>query len=811
MILNYIKTAYRSLLKNKGFTTINILGLSLGLVSCLLIILYVVDELSYDRYNVNANRIYRVNEDLKLGENNVLYAVCMPPLAQALKNDFPYVENTVRLKNGGSRHVKKGNVSILEDKTAFADPSLFSVFTLPMISGSPATALAEPNSVVLTETTAKKYFNSIDVVGKTLTFDNNNFYKVTGVIQDLPRQSHFNFDFFISMSTLPDSRSTEWLRSDYNTYVLFKNASDHKKLEAALPTFLNKYSGTQMQEQLKMSMAAFEKSGSFFRLNLTPLTDIHLKSNRSGELGANGTIQYVYIFSAIALFILLIACVNFMNLSTARSSNRAREVGVRKVLGAGRKQLIAQFLTESILVTFAAAVIAFIATQALLPAFNQIAGKDITINFQTLVWLIPALLVIVLVVGALAGSYPAFYLSAFNPVNVLKGKLSTGFKGSRLRSFLVVLQFSISIFLIIGTLVIYNQLSYIQNKDLGYNRNQVLVIQNTSELNNNNAAKIFKQEVKQLPGVTDATLTGYLPTSKSKNTAIFFKDASFDQKKALFPQTWEVDEDYIKTLEMKMVSGRSFSSQMLTDSSGIIINESAAKFLGLKDPLNKPLYRSNGGKQDLSNSKAYHIIGVVKDFNFSSLRDVVSPVVLVMAQNTGSLSIRASTNNLPALISQIQQKWNEVSPNIKMNFSFMDQDFDASYRAEQRMGTIFIVFTSLAIIIACLGLFGLAAYAAEQRTKEIGIRKVLGASVSAITTMLSIDFIKLVFIAIVISLPVGWFLMNKWLQDFAYRESIHWWVLALAGTTAILIALITIGFQSIKAALSNPVDSLRSE
>jgi len=811
MILNYIKTAYRSLLKNKGFTTINILGLSLGLVSCLLIIFYVVDELSYDRYNVNANRIYRVNEDLKLGENNVLYAVCMPPLAQTLKNDFPYVENTLRLKNGGSRHVKKGNVSILEDKTAFADPSLFSVFTLPMISGSPATALTEPNSVVLTETTAKKYFNSTNVVGKTLTFDDNNFYKVTGVIQDIPRQSHFNFDFFISMSTLPDSRSTEWLRSDYNTYVLFKSAADHKKLEAALPAFLNKYSGTQMQEQLKMSMTAFEKSGSFFRLNLTPLTDIHLKSNRSGELGANGTIQYVYIFSAIALFILLIACVNFMNLSTARSSNRAREVGVRKVLGSGRKQLIAQFLTESILVTFAATVIAFIATQALLPVFNQLAGKDILINFQTLVWLIPALLVIVLVVGALAGSYPAFYLSAFNPVNVLKGKLSTGFKGSRLRSFLVVLQFSISIFLIIGTLVIYNQLSYIQNKDLGYNRNQVLIIQNTSELNNNNAAKIFKQEVKQLPGITDATLTGYLPTSKSKNTAIFFKDASFDQKKALFPQTWEVDEDYIKTLEMKMVSGRSFSSQMLTDSSGIIINESAAKFLGLKDPLNKPLYRSNGGKQDLSNSKAYHIIGVVKDFNFSSLRDVVSPVVLVMAQNTGSLSIRVSTNNLPSLISQIQQKWNEVSPNIKMNFSFMDQDFDASYRAEQRMGTIFIVFTSLAIIIACLGLFGLAAYAAEQRTKEIGIRKVLGASVSAITTMLSIDFIKLVFIAIVISLPVGWFLMNKWLQDFAYRESIHWWVLALAGTTAILIALITIGFQSIKAAMSNPVNSLKSE
>ncbi|MDB5124594.1 MAG: cell division protein FtsX [Mucilaginibacter sp.] len=808
MIRNYIKTAYRSLLKNKGFTILNVLGLSLGLASCLLIILYVVDELSYDRYNTNADRIYRVNEDLKLGENNVLYAVCMPPLAQALKNDFPYVENAVRIKNAGSMHVKKGATNILETKIALADPSLFNVFTLPMINGSPATALAEPNCVVITESISKKYFNRTNVVGETLKL-NDSWYKIAGVIRDIPAQSHFNFDFFISMSSYPDSRSTEWLRSDYNTYVLFKDAIDHKKLETALPAFLNKYSGEQMQSELKMSMAAFEKGGSFFRLNLTPLTDIHLKSNRTGELGPNGTVQYVYMFSAIALFILLIACVNFMNLSTARSANRAREVGVRKVLGSSKKYLIAQFLTESILVTLVATIIAFITAIALLPAFNQLSGKEIAINSQTLTWLIPVLLAIVLIVGAMAGSYPAFYLSAFQPIDVLKGKLSAGFKGSGLRGFLVIMQFSISIFLIIGTLVIYNQLNYIQTKNLGYNRNQVLIVQNTFELNNQ--AKVFKQEIKQLPGVINATLTGFLPTSNWKNTSIFFKDAAFDQKKALFPQTWEVDEDYIKTLDMKMASGRSFSSQMLTDSSGIIINESAAKFLGLKDPLNKPLYRSKGGKQDISNSKEYHVIGVVKDFNFSSLRDVISPVVLVLAHNTGALSIRVNTKNLPALLSQMKEKWKALSPNVQMNFSFMDQDFDASYRTEQRVGKIFIVFTSLAIIIACLGLFGLAAYAAEQRTKEIGIRKILGASVAVIAGLLSFDFIKLVFIAMLISLPAGWFLMNKWLQDFAYRVNIQWWVLALAGFTAILIALITISFQSIKAALSNPVNSLRSE
>jgi len=809
MIRNYIKTAYRSLLKNRGFTLLNVLGLSLGLASCLLIIFYVVDELSYDRYNTKADRIYRVNEDLKLGENNVLYAVCMPPLAQTLKNDFPYVENTVRIKNAGSRHVKKGAENILENNIAFADPSLFDVFTLPMISGSRTAALAEPNSVVLTESAAKKYFNSTAVVGRTLTFDDKDFYKVTGVIKDIPRTSHFNFDFFISMSTFPDSRSDQWLRSDYNTYVLFKNAPDHKKLEAALPGFLNKYSGPQMQSQLKMNTTEFEKSGSYFRLNLTALTDIHLKSNRTGELGPNSSVQYVYIFSAIALFILLIACVNFMNLSTARSSNRAREVGVRKVLGSRRKYLVFQFLTESILITLVATLIAFFSAAVLLPAFNQLSGKNMVINGQMLTWLIPALGCIILIVGSLAGAYPALFLSGFQPIDVLKGKLSAGFKGGGLRSFLVVLQFSISIFLIVGTLVIHNQLNYIQSKDLGYNRNQVLIVQNAFELGNR--AQTFKQEVKQIPGVDDATLTGFLPTANQKNTSIFFKDASFDQKKALFPQTWEVDEDYIKTLDMKMAAGRSFSNEILTDSSGVIINEAAAKFLGLDNPLNKPLYRSNGGEQTVSNSKKYHIIGVVKDFNFASLRDVVSPMVLTMGHNTGALSVRINAKNIPALLSQIRDKWSGLSSNVRMNFSFMDQDFDATYRTEQRVGTVFIVFTTLAIIIACLGLFGLAAYAAEQRTKEIGIRKVLGASVSAITTMLSFDFIKLVLIAMLIALPAGWYLMNKWLQDFAYRVNIQWWVLALAGLTATIIAIITIGFQSIKAALSNPVNSLRSE
>ncbi|WPU91071.1 ABC transporter permease [Mucilaginibacter sabulilitoris] len=809
MIRNYIKTAIRSLLKNKGFTVINILGLALGLATCLLIVLYVVDELSYDRYNTKADRIYRVNEDLKLGDNKVEYAVCMPPLAKTLKTEYPYVENTVRLKNAGTSHVKKGSLNISENRVAFADPSLFDVFTLPMINGNPSSALAEPNSVVITETTALKYFNSTNVVGKTLLFNDNTLCKVTGVIKDIPKQSHFNFDFFISMSSFPDSRSNEWLRSDYNTYVLLKDASDAKKLEGAFPEFLKKYSGAQMLDQLNMSVDAFEKSGSYFRMNLIPLTAIHLHGHLSGELGANTTTQYIYIFSAIGIFILLIACVNFMNLSTARSSNRACEVGVRKVLGSPRKYLILQFLTESTLLTLLATIIAFLSTLLLLPAFNQLSGKEILITAQSLTWILPVLLFIVIFIGALSGSYPAFYLSAFQPVDVLKGKLTAGFKGGRLRSFLVVFQFSISIILIIGTLVVYNQLNYIQTKNLGYNRSQVLIVQNISELNTQ--AKIFKQEVKAIPGVINATMTGFLPTSHWSNTSIYFRDASLDQKRSIFPQSWDIDEDYMNTLDMKMAAGRSFSRDMQTDSSGIVLNEAAAKFLGFKDPLNKTIYRNQGGKHTLDNVKPYHIIGVVKNFNFSSLRDVVEPVVMTLGENNGALSIRVNTANLPALLSQIKDKWKNLSPNVQINYSFMDQEFDASYRSEQLTGKVAIILTSLAILIACLGLFGLAAYAAEQRTKEIGIRKVLGASVSAITGMLSKDFIKLVFIAILISSPLAWYLMSKWLQGFAYRIDISWWVLALAGIIALLIAIITVSFQSIKAAMANPVDSLKNE
>jgi putative ABC transport system permease protein len=807
MFKNYIKTAFRSLKKNKGFTLINVLGLALGLCVCMLIVFYVIDELGYDTYNTKADRIYRFNNEIKFGGNTNSYAVSPAPMAQTLLNDFPEVERAVRFRERGNFKVRKGDQNVQEHNILYADPQIFDVFTLPMLHGDPKTALNDEKSVVINETTAKKYFNTNDAVGKMLTLNDTLLYKVTGVIKDIPNQSHITFDFLLSMKGLQESKEDAWLSNNFNTYILLKPGASIEKLNAKLPAMVSKYVGGQIQAAVHMSYEQLEKAGSYFRLTTTPIRDIHLKSNRVGELRANGNIQYVYIFSIVAIFIFLISCVNLMNQINARSSKRARAVGVRKVLGSPRKYLIIQFLSESVMVTFIATVISVIGAWLLLPVFNQVADKELAFTAATFVWLLPILLVTVVVIGCLAGSYPAFFLSAFQPIDVLKGKLSSGFKGGFLRSFLVVFQFSISIFLIIGTLVIYHQLKFIQSKDLGYNREQVMLINDIEILGNQ--AKVLKEELRRLPGVVNTTMTGFVPTSKWRNSTTFFQDATLDTKKALSSQIWDVDEDYISTMGMKIIAGRAFSKAMKTDSSALIINEAAAKILGFKDPLNKELYQSmdNTAKK----LKVLHIIGVVKDFNFNTLRENITPVLFSLNESRGSIAVRINTANTTALLAQVKEKWHTLSPNQQMDYSFMDEDFENTYRTEQRMGNIFIAFTTMAIVIACLGLFGLAAYAAEQRTKEISIRKVLGASVSIIVGMLSKDFIKLVIIAILIASPIAWLSMQQWLQGFAYRDGIKWWIIAVAGGGAMLIAFITISFQSVKAALVNPVKSLKSE
>ncbi|MDN5286199.1 MAG: putative transport system permease protein [Mucilaginibacter sp.] len=796
MIRNYLKVAVRTLLKNKGFTFINILGLALGLATCLLIIFYVVDELSYDRYNTKYDRIYRVNTDLKYGGVLTSFAIVAPPVADALKSNFPEVENAVRISPAINIRFKKGEHDIAEDKVIYCDPGIFTVFTLPMIDGDPKTALNDPNSIVITESAAKKYFNKTTVVGQTLTINNDSIpHKITGVIKDMPVQSHFTANFFLSTLSQESARDKTFNHFNFSTYMLLKPGTDYKHLEAKLPALMRQWLSSSM------NIAKFEKGGNYIRLNLTSLKDIHLQSNRQRELGPNGNIQYIYIFSAIAIFILVLACINFMNLSTARSASRAREVGVRKVLGSSRGYLIGQFLSESLLVTFVATIIAVLTAWLLLPVFNQLSGKDMAVSAQTFTWLLPALLVIVVIVGVLSGSYPAFFLSAFQPVDVLKGQIATGFKGGKLRSFLVIFQFSISIFLIIGTLIIYNQLKYIQNKDLGFNRSQLLIVKNVNALNN---PKILKQEMKQIPGVVDATLSAYFPT----NFTHFPNSISSEHKSGLLAEYWSVDEDYLHTMGMHLSSGRGFSNQFSSDSLAMVINQTAANMLGLNnDALNKTLTTGQG-----TSTKTYHIIGIVKDFNFSSLRDNISPLVMVMNQDWRTwLCIKVNTKNLPAFLNQAEHTWKTLAPNLQFEYSFMDADFDAMYRTEQRMGNLFVIFTSLAIIIASLGLFGLAAYAAEQRNREIGIRKILGASVSNLVTMLSKDFIKLVFISIIIATPLAWLIMNKWLQGYAYRQNIQWWVFVVTALATVVIAFVTISFQSIKAAMANPVESLKNE
>ncbi|HVX26727.1 MAG TPA: ABC transporter permease [Parafilimonas sp.] len=805
MFKNYLKVALRNLWKNKAFSALNIVGLATGLAVCLLIVLYVVDELSYDKYNVNADRIYRLDADIYFNNTSAIFAVAPDPLAPALKRDFPDIEEEVRIDNQSDILVKKDNQNVQDHNAGFADSTFFKVFTVPMIHGNPATALKEPNSIVIDETTAKKYFNSTDVVGKTLVVDNTNYCKITGVIKDIPKQSHFHFHFIRPRGKDNDS----WLSNNTYNYVMVRPGVTKEKLQKDVDATINNYLGKELESQLHSTLSDLKKNGSHFIYHATPLTDIHLHSNKSYEIEANGDASYVYIFSIIAIFILLIACVNFMNLSTARSANRAKEVGIRKVAGSLRSHLITQFLTESVLLSFFSLLLAIGIAALLLPLFNQLAAKDMSVGTLFSTWLFPVMIALVFLVGCVAGSYPAFYLSAFQPIDVLKGKIAKGFKNSWLRSGLVIFQFTISIILIIGTVVIYNQLNYIRSKKIGYNRDQVFVIHNAWYLDKQ--IHTFRDELLNIPGITNATVSGDLPTGTSFDNEGWFRDATMDATKAVVLTDFFVDDNYIPTLGMQMAQGRNFSKDFPSDSVGVILNEAAVKVLGFKDPFKETLYRPDFSNNTINGSIAYHVVGVVKDFNFSSLHQNVTPLIIQQGENWGSIAVRINSKNMPSVINSIQTKWNKMTNGQPFNYTFMDADFNKIYTAEQQTGKLFITFAVFAIFIGCLGLFGLVTYAAEQRTKEIGVRKVLGASVSRIVAMLSKDFAKLVLISSVIAFPIAWWAMHKWLESFAYRTNISWWIFIVAGLAAILIALITVSFQAIKAAIANPVKSLRTE
>ncbi|TAF93802.1 MAG: ABC transporter permease [Runella slithyformis] len=810
MLRSYFKIAWRNLLKNKTFSFINIFGLAVGLCCFLLISLYIVDELSYDRHFKNADRIYRINGDVRFGGSNLRMSQSPDPLGAVLKKDYPQVEQFVRLyTNYGSNYVKKGNELINEKQIAHADSTFFDVFSLPILDGNPKTALNAPNTAAISATAAIKYFGTTQAVGKTLEvgITPKTIYNITSVYADMPANSHFNFDFILSMDNVKYPFGN-YLSHNFYTYIRLREGTDYKGFELKLTEVVDRYVLPQAKTFIDIkNRADFEKAGNKIEYSLIPITDIHLKSDR-GELNPASNMQYIYIFGAVALFLLLIACINFMNLSTARSANRAKEVGIRKVLGTVRKTLMGQFIAESALTSYISMALALLMVGLLMPAFNELSAKSFSLTTLFSVQFLPFLLFLPLLVGILAGYYPAFFLSSYKPIEVLKTKLNTGFAKSNLRSVLVTFQFVVSLTLIITTVVVYQQLHYIQTKNVGFGKDQVLVINAAAALKDNREA--FKNEVVQMAGVKSGSLSQYLPvanSSRSDNT--LSKDAVMTQTNGLNMQSWKIDYDYISTLGMEIAKGRNFSKAFGSDSSAVIINETTAKMLGYDDPVGKNLYNHNGNPD--GTSEALTIVGVVKNFHFESLRENIRPLCFRLQKSRNGLFFKINTTNTPQLISQIEAKWKKIAPEMPFTYSFLDQSFDGMYRAEQRIGKVALIFAFLTILIACLGLFGLVTYMTEQRTKEIGIRKVLGASVMSITTMLSKDFLKLVMVGIVIASPLAYFAMKNWLQDFAFRIEIEWWIFVVTGVIAIFVALLTVGYQAIKAALMNPVESLKTE
>jgi len=813
MFQNYIKIAFRSLLKHKGYSLINIIGLSVGMAICLLILLYIQHEVSFDRFHENGDRIHRVALERKYPGRSTFYAIIPASFGEAIQNEFPEVEKFVRILGnggGGAPTIRVGDEVYEEPNVIFADSTFFEIFTFPLIEGDPKTALTKANSVVLSESTARKYFGDADAIGQLLQVGNNT-WSVTGVAKNVPERSHIQFDLVVS-TVGPFFAQPNYVNFSSLTYFLLKPGSDPKALEAKLPQIVEKYVAGEIERQMGISFEEYTRQGNGYRYFLQPLTDIHLHSNLEAELTPNGSIQSVYIFSVIAIFILVLACINFTNLATARSVERAKEVGLRKMFGSERSFLVGQFLTESIFISIISIALTLLLLRFLTPIFNSMSGLELNMGF----WLQPlsllGLLGFALVVGLLAGSYPALVLSSFRPIVVLRGKFKTNKEGLGLRNGLVVFQFFISICLIICTMIVYRQMEFMQNKQLGFNKDHVIVLDRAGFLGERFQA--FNRALEQIAGVTSASSTSSTPGDQG------FFGLSFqptDSKEVLVGRGMIIDDELIETMELEMAEGRAFSNDF-ADSTNLLLNEAAVKELGLTEPVGARLLSNDGFLNAEDGSQTvYTVVGVVKDFHFQSLHQEITPLIFINSERFGGnagnnlIVARVKPENFQQTLSQIEQLWQSFAADQPFDYSFLDENLAALYQAEQRTQRVFGFFSVLAIFIACMGLLGLAAYAISQRTKEIGIRKVLGASVGKITLMLSMDFLKLIFVAALIAFPIAWWAMNRWLEDFAYRVNIEWWIFAVALFLAISIALITISFQAIRAAVANPVKSLRAE
>jgi putative ABC transport system permease protein len=812
MLRNYFTIAVRNLGKHKFFGIINVTGLSLGIACAMLIALFVIDELRYDKYNTKAERIYRLISHINFGGNDSRYAVCPAPLAGTIREEIPEIEDATRFRSWGTFLVKKDKENFKEFNAVWADPNIFNIFSIALLKGNSNSVLKEPNTMVISESAARKYFGKSDPLNQTLILNGDMLYTITGVYRDIPHNSHFHFSMMLAMSGLDESRNNIWLSNNFQTYYLVKEGADPKSIEKKINDLFFKYARPQVIAFTGKSIDELIKGGSLVEEIPQRLLDIHLRSNAQGEFEANGDIRYIYIFSAVALFILFLAIINFVNLATARSADRAREVGIRKVMGSQRKFLIFQFLTESIIMSITAVIIGILLANLMMPYFNSLSGKSLHIpNGNIMFWLI--IIPVGTVIGVVAGIYPALVLSSFRPIAILSGKIAAGSRSRLIRSALVVFQFTISTVLITGTIAVYNQMNFIQHFKLGYNKNQVITVDVSSV--SSNQAMAFKSEVLKDPVIQSATMTGYLPVSNSnRSNTTYWKKGNRSPEASVNMQSWPVDNDYIKTLGMNIITGRDFSPDFPGDSSAIILNERAAKLFGFKNPIGEEIQvfeNTPDNSIDESKVKTLHIIGIVQDFNWESLHETIGSVSMYLGKSNDRISFRFSPLQTKSALKSIEGKWHELNPEFPFEYSFLDENFARMYAAESRTGKIVTAFAILAIVIACLGLFALASFLTVQRSGEIGIRKVMGASERDIIFLLSKNFTILVLVAFLLSIPIARTGINMWLRSFAYKSNPGIYLFLVVGITVLIIAWLTVAYQSYKAASANPAITLRNE
>ncbi len=801
MFQNYFKVAFRNILKHKFYSILNIAGLAFGLTACFLIGLYINDEVSFDRFHKDSENIYCIALHGKLGGQEIHTASSCPPLAEAMVINVPGVEQATRINQWGNLVVKYEDKAFTETKALLVDSNFFEFFSFQLLEGDVKTSLKDPNTIVLTKNTAIRYFGSESAIGKIITVGNDNeAFKVTGVVQEAPANSHIQYDMLLSASSDDNMKDGGWTNNGLYTYYRKNPNSSTIDIDDKLRILTVEHVGPELESGLGVSFKEFEKQGGLYAYYSYALSSSHLYQTELNDgLGTRGDIKNVYIIGAVGIFILVIACINFMNLSTARSASRAKEVGLRKTLGSVRSKLVVQFLSESFIYTLAGILIAIAGVYTLLPSFNLLAGKELTFNTLLSPVILGGIIATFFIVALLAGSYPAFYLTSFNPVDVLKGKVKSGMKSKGIRSLLVVVQFTISIALIISTMVVYNQLNFLQEKNIGLDKQNVLVLRNTARLANNRDA--FRESLNNQTGIVKASYTNNV--FPGVNNTTLFRTAGTTQDRIL--GTYYADYDHLEVLKFELLVGRFFSKDFPSDSSACVMNEAAVKELGWMDPLNEKL--TNFNENEPFDMK---VIGVVKDFNFESFKASVRPLVIQLTPRSNNLLIRY-VGNPKGAVAIVEGLWKKTAVNEPFEYGFLDENFDRLFREEQRLGQVFSVMTGIAIFVACLGLMGLASFTAEQRTKEIGIRKVMGASVTSVSALLSKEFMILVAIAFLLASASAWFAMDSWLGTFAYRIELGPTVFLVGGLMAAAIAWLTVSFHFLKAARSNPADSLKYE